>query len=92
MNHLLGGQRREAADIFKVNIYIETDNGTKKRVYRGYGAVVEYIRKDGEPVIRKISGMCYGTWNLAYIQALTEALKMLTRDCDITLLDRKSVV
>ena len=86
MNHLLGGQRREAADIFKVNIYIETDNGTKKRVYRGYGAVVEYIKKDGEPVIRKISGMCYGTWNLAYIQALTEALKMLTRDCDITLL------
>ena len=45
MNHLLGGQRREAADIFKVNIYIETDNGTKKRVYRGYGALRSFFNQ-----------------------------------------------
>ncbi len=31
----------------KVNIYMETDNGSKKSLYRGYGAVVEFVRRDG---------------------------------------------
>ena len=92
MNHLLRGNRREAAGIFKVRIYIETDNGTRKKVYRGCGAGVESIKKNGEPEFRKIASMCYGTWNLAYIQALTEALKLLTKDCDITLLSDNDFV
>ncbi len=48
--------------------------------------MVEYIRKNGKAEIRKIAGMCYGTWNLAYMQALTEALDLLEKDCDITLI------
>lgn len=75
-----------------MKIYIETDNGTRKKVYRSCGAVVEYIRKDGKPEFRKSAGMCYGTWNLAYIQALTEALRLLARDCDITLVSDNDFV
>lgn len=73
------------ADIFKVSIYIETDNGSRKKLYRGYGAVVEYIKKSGEREPRKISGMCYGTLNLAYILALTESLSLLTKKCVVTI-------
>lgn len=71
--------------IFKVNIYIETDNGSRKKLYRGYGAVAEYIRKNGEREPRQISGMCYGTLNLAYILALTESLSLLTKKCTVTI-------
>lgn len=69
----------------KVNIYIETDNGSRKMIYRGYGAVVEFIRKNGEPETREAYGACYGTWNLAYIEALTDALKILTKPCEVTI-------
>lgn len=65
--------------MFKVNIYMETDTGSRKRLYRGYGAVVEFIRKNGEPETREAFGLCDGTWNLAYILALTDALELLTR-------------
>lgn len=68
----------------KVNIYIETDNGSRKKMYRGYGAVVEFIKKNGEPETREAYGICYGTWNLAYISALTDALAILTKPCEVT--------
>lgn len=72
-------------EIFKVNVYIETDNGTRKDLYRGYGAVVEFIKKNKESELRKASGMCYGSWNLAYILALTDALTILTKHCMVTI-------
>lgn len=71
--------------IFKVNVYIETDNGSRKRLYRGYGAVAEYIKKSGGREPRLVSGMCYGTLNLAYILALTDSLNLLTKRCVVTI-------
>lgn len=71
--------------MFKVNIYMETDTGSRKRLYRGYGAVVEFIRKNGEPETREAFGLCDGTWNLAYILALTDALELLTAPCAVTM-------
>jgi len=68
-----------------VNIYIETDNGSRKKLYRGYGAAVEYIRKNRQRESRIVSGICYGTWNLAYILALTEALNLLNSPCIVTI-------
>lgn len=67
----------------KVNIYMETDNGSKKILYRGYGAVVEFVRRDGTVVTRTVSGMCHGDWNLAYIHALTDALGLLAKPCTV---------
>lgn len=92
MNHLLRGNGREAADIFKVNIYIETDKGARGNIYRGCGAVVECIRENKKPEVRKVFGMYYGTWNLAYIQGLTEALGLLKKSCDITLFSNNDFV
>lgn len=43
--------------MLKVNVYMETDNGSKGTLYRGYGAVVEFVRRDGTPEIRTVSGM-----------------------------------
>ena len=74
---------KEGERTVKVNIYIETDNGSKKKMYRGYGAVVEFIKKNGEPETRETYGACYGTWNLAYISALTDALGILTKHCEV---------
>ncbi len=71
--------------MFKVNIYIETDNGSRKKLYRGYGASIEYIRKNRQKELRFVSGICYGTWNLAYILALTEALNLLKSPCIVTI-------
>lgn len=68
-----------------MNIYIETDNGSRKKLYRGYGAAVEYIRKNRQRESRIVSGICYGTWNLAYILALTEALNLLNSPCIVTI-------
>ena len=81
MRRISGG----GENVLKVNVYIETDNGSKKKLYRGYGAVVEFLKRDGKPEIRKVSGMCYGNWNLAYIQALTEALDLLIKPCIVTM-------
>lgn len=67
----------------KVNVYMETDPGSRKRMYRGYGAVVEFIRRDGKPETRMVSGLCDGTWNMAFILALTDALGILTRPCAV---------
>ncbi|MFG6367800.1 MAG: hypothetical protein K1W16_05145 [Lachnospiraceae bacterium] len=69
--------------MFNVSIYIETDNGSRKKLYRGYGAAVEYIRKNRQRESRIVSGICYGTWNLAYILALTEALNLLNSPCTV---------
>ena len=77
--------REKVANVFKVNIYIETDNGSKKKLYRGYGAAVEYIRKNNQKESRIVSNICYGTWNLAYILALTEALNLLKSPCIVTI-------
>lgn len=66
-----------------MNIYIETDSGSRKKMYRGYGAVVEFIKKNGEAETREAYGACYGTWNLAYILAVTDALGILTKPCEV---------
>ncbi len=79
------GSRKKVANIFKVSIYIETDNGSRKKLYRGYGAAIEYIRKNNQKESRIVSDICYGTWNLAYILALTEALNLLKSPCIVTI-------
>lgn len=71
--------------MLKVNIYIETDIGSRKRLYRGYGAVVEFMKKNGETETRRAFGLCDGTWNLAYIIALTDALELLVKPCTVTI-------
>ena len=43
--HLCGAFLKEGEIILKVNIYIETDNGSRKKMYRGYGALVEFYKK-----------------------------------------------
>lgn len=73
------------SSIFKVNIYIGTDNGSRRKLYRGFGAAVEYIRRNKQRESRIVSGVCYGTWNLAYILALTEALNLLKSPCIVTI-------
>lgn len=75
----------EVDELLKVKIYAETDSGSRKRMYRGYGAVVEYIKKNGEPETRESFGLCEGTWNHAYILALADALRMLNRPCSVTI-------
>lgn len=66
-------------------MYIETDNGSRRDLYRGYGAVVEFIKRDNESELRQVAGMCYGSLNLAYILALTDALDILIKRCMVTI-------
>lgn len=83
--HLCGGILKEGGIILRVNIYIETDNGSRKKMYRGYGALVEFYKKNGQPETRETYGCCYGTWNLAYITALKDGLGLLTKPCTVAI-------
>lgn len=76
----------------KVNVYMETDNGSKGTLYRGYGAVVEFVRRDGTVETRMVSGMCHGDWNLAYMHALTEALGLLSKPCTVIMVTNNDYV
>lgn len=69
---------------FKVNIYIETDTAGVRKQYRGYGAIVEFVLKNGDPETRETYGLEEATGNQIALIALIEALKILTKPCNIT--------
>lgn len=78
--------------MFKVNIYIETDSMDVKRKYRAYAVIVEYIKQDGKHEKRQINEIVYATRNQVMLIALSEALGILTKKCDITVyMDSKYV-
>lgn len=68
-----------------MNIYIETDAPGMRRQYRGYGAVVEFLRSNGIPEKRDAYGLEDATGNQIMLIALAEALKLLAKPCDITI-------
>ena len=74
----------EGDNTFKVNIYIETDTGGLRKQYRGYGAIVEFVLKNGDPETREAYGLEEATGNQIVMLALIEALKILTKPCSIT--------
>lgn len=78
------GFGKEVKETFHVNIYIETDGAGVKKQYRGYGAIVEFIRKSGEPETRDIYGLEEATRNQIMLMALTESMKILAKRCDVT--------
>lgn len=71
--------------MFEVNIYIETDSNGVRKMYRGYGAIVEFILKDGSPETRDIYGCQEATGNQINLIALNDALQILTKPCDVTI-------
>lgn len=68
----------------KVTIYIKSSlAGPTVRDGR-YAAVVEFIRKSGQPVIRKVEGAeTKSTYHRLVLLALIEAIKILTVKCEI---------
>ncbi|MBE5877082.1 MAG: hypothetical protein E7290_09395 [Lachnospiraceae bacterium] len=68
---------------FDVNIYIETDTAEARRQYRGYGVIVEFLLKNGEPVTRDAYGLADATGNQIMLMALIDALKILTKPCNV---------
>lgn len=78
--------------MFKVNIYIETDAAGVRRQYRGYGVIVEFVRKNGEPETRDAYGTEEATGNQIMLMALIDSLKILKKPCAITIyMDNKYV-
>ena len=67
-----------------VNIYIEQDGQGFRKQLRGFGAVVEFIKRNGIPETREVFGLEEATHNQVILMALKEAIGILTRDCDIT--------
>lgn len=72
-------------EIFKVNIYIETDAPGVKKQYRTYGVIVEFLLKNGQPETRDTYGTEEATANHIMLLALIDALEILTKPCDITI-------
>lgn len=56
-----------------------------RKQYRGYGAIVEFVLKNGNPETRDAYGLEEATGNQIVLLALNEALKILTKPCDITI-------
>lgn len=56
-----------------------------RKQYRGYGAIVEFVLKNGVPETREDYGLEEATGNQIVLLALIEALKRLTKPCSITI-------
>lgn len=56
-----------------------------RKQYRGYGAIVEFVLKNGDPETREDYGLEEATGNQIVLLALIEALKRLTKPCSITI-------
>ncbi len=68
----------------RVNIYITTSIRGPVRKKGGYGYIIEFIKKDGNPITR--SGFGYKekvTENRLVLLALKNALKRLTKSCSV---------
>ena len=68
-----------------VNIYIEQEGQGFRKQLRAFGAVVEFIKRNGTPETREVFGLEEATQNQIILMALKEAIGILTRDCDITI-------
>lgn len=70
--------------MFKVRIYIETSLKGFRKQTGWYGAVIEFIKKNGEPETRDIFEKVEATANQIMIIALTQSLTQLTKECEVT--------
>ena len=70
--------------MFRVNIYIESNVKGFRRQSGWYGAVIEFIRRNGEPETRDIFEKMEATGNNIMLTALLESLKILNKECDVT--------
>lgn len=72
--------------MMKVTIYIETSLAGPGTRNGGYGAVVEFLTKKGEPVTREVYGTEEETtWYKSVLTAAVQALKLLIHPCDVEL-------
>ena len=71
--------------MFKVNIYIDSSIKSVKKQTGWYGAIIEYIKSNGEPEQRELYEKIEATRNNTMLIALVESLKKLNRECDVTI-------
>ena len=72
--------------MFQVKIFLETElQGPGKRP-GAYAAIVEYIKRNGDPETRKILGSLKSTtFYKSTIIAAIKALELLNQSCDVTI-------
>lgn len=68
----------------KVNVYIETDFKGFRKMFRWYGYVVEYKRMSGAVETREDFAFMEATGNHVILKALLESLKILNRECHVS--------
>lgn len=78
----------EGENVFKVNVYIEADGYDKKTRYRAYAAVVEF-KTNGRTVKRNVGGAEKATGYRILLLALISALRILTKNCQVTVYMKK---
>lgn len=76
-----------------VKIYIETTLAGPVVLDGKYSAIVEFIKKTGEPVTREIYGEEEATtWHRSTLLAAVKAIKVLTKPCEVELITQSSFV
>ena len=71
--------------MFKVNIYIDSSIKSVKKQTGWYGAIIEYIKSNGEPEPRELYEKVETTRNHIMLLALVESLKILKKQCDVVI-------
>lgn len=72
--------------MFEVKIYIETSLQGPAKKEGAYVAIIEYIKKSGEPETRQIEGYIDSTtFHESTLRAMTRALGRLEKECHVIL-------
>ena len=73
--------------MFQVKIFIETSITGPGRRKGEYAGLVEYIKRNGDPETREVIGQLDNTtFNQSTIVAAVESLKILNKNCDVTII------
>lgn len=69
--------------MWQVNMYLETDSTCQHSKKRHSGVVLEYRKKDGNPVTRELYFTREATYNQTVLQDIIEGLEQLKTGCEI---------
>lgn len=69
----------------EVNLYIETDNTSFRKMERNCGYVLEYITSKGETKTREGYRTSRSTYNQEFLRTLSEALKRIHEPCRLVI-------
>ncbi len=70
--------------MYRVSIYVATNNKVMKRTDKRYGYILYYQDKKGDEYIKNGKADVTGTWNQATLAALIEAMGRVKQICEIT--------